>query len=69
RRAAPARGRAGAPRSGARGPGGPPPADEVNEIAKVTGGGGYQVIDPAEIQVVILQAIMTAGQSSHATQD
>ncbi|MFD0343748.1 substrate-binding and VWA domain-containing protein [Streptomyces sp. NPDC127117] len=43
--------------------------EEVNEIAKVTGGGGYQVIDPAEIQVVILQAIMTAGQSSHAVQE
>ncbi|MFB7213483.1 substrate-binding and VWA domain-containing protein [Streptomyces sp. NPDC056255] len=43
--------------------------DEVNEIAKVTGGGGYQVIDPAEIQTVILQAIMTAGQSGHAGQD
>lgn len=37
--------------------------DEVNEIAKVTGGGGYQVSDPAEIQAVILQAVMTAGQS------
>ena len=43
--------------------------EEVNEIAKVTGGGGYQVIDPAEIQTVILQAIMTAGQSSHAAQE
>ncbi|MGW2087807.1 substrate-binding and VWA domain-containing protein [Streptomyces sp. NPDC001880] len=43
--------------------------EEVNEIAKVTGGGGYQVIDPAEIQTVILQAIMTAGQSSHADQE
>lgn len=37
--------------------------EEVNEIAKVTGGGGYQVSDPAEIQAVILQAVMTAGQS------
>ncbi|MFJ2795987.1 substrate-binding and VWA domain-containing protein [Streptomyces sp. NPDC087290] len=43
--------------------------EEVNEIAKVTGGGGYQVIDPAEIQTVILQAIMTAGQSGHGTQE
>lgn len=40
--------------------------DEVNEIAKVTGGGGYQVSDPAEIQAVILQAVMTAGQSGGA---
>lgn len=37
--------------------------EEVNDIAKVTGGGGYQVSDPAEIQAVILQAVMTAGQS------
>ncbi|MFE7465312.1 substrate-binding domain-containing protein [Streptomyces sp. NPDC057499] len=42
--------------------------EELNEVAKVTGGGGYQVIDPAEIQTVILQAIMTAGQSGHAAQ-
>ncbi|MEU1469143.1 substrate-binding and VWA domain-containing protein [Streptomyces sp. NPDC005761] len=40
--------------------------EEVNEIAKVTGGGGYQVSDPAEIQAVILQAVMTAGQSGGA---
>lgn len=45
-----------------------PDADrqEVTEIAEVTGGGGYQVNDPAEIQAVILQAIMTAGQSGQA---
>ncbi|MER5847794.1 substrate-binding and VWA domain-containing protein [Streptomyces sp. NPDC002012] len=43
--------------------------EEVNEIAKVTGGGGYQVTDPAEIQAVILQAVMTAGQSNHAAQE
>ncbi|MGW8885450.1 substrate-binding and VWA domain-containing protein [Streptomyces sp. NPDC055749] len=40
--------------------------EEVAAIAEVTGGGGYQVSDPAEIQAVILQAIMTAGQSSPA---
>ncbi|WEH42933.1 substrate-binding and VWA domain-containing protein [Streptomyces sp. NBC_01218] len=38
--------------------------EEVAEIAKVTGGGGYEVSDPAEIQTVILQAIMTASQTS-----
>ncbi|MGW2182762.1 substrate-binding and VWA domain-containing protein [Streptomyces sp. NPDC001732] len=43
--------------------------EEVNEIAKVTGGGGYQVTDPADIQAVILQAIMTAGQNGHVTQE
>ncbi|MGW2841027.1 VWA domain-containing protein [Streptomyces sp. NPDC001493] len=37
--------------------------EEVAEIAKVTGGGGYGVSDPAEIQSVILQAIMTASQA------
>ncbi|MCM2415344.1 substrate-binding domain-containing protein [Streptomyces sp. RKAG290] len=43
--------------------------DEVNEIAKVTGGGGYQVNDPAEIQAVILQAVMTAGQSGRGAEE
>lgn len=43
--------------------------EEVNEIAKVTGGGGYQVNDPAEIQAVILQAVMTAGQSGLAAEE
>ncbi|MFF3261803.1 substrate-binding and VWA domain-containing protein [Streptomyces sp. NPDC002932] len=43
--------------------------EEVNEIAKVTGGGGYQVNDPAEIQAVILQAVMTAGQSGRAARE
>ncbi|MEU1087633.1 VWA domain-containing protein [Streptomyces sp. NPDC005576] len=38
--------------------------EEVAEIAKVTGGGGYEVSDPAEIQSVILQAIMTASQAT-----
>ncbi|MFK0102111.1 VWA domain-containing protein [Streptomyces sp. NPDC091040] len=40
--------------------------EELDEIAKVTGGGGYQVSDPAEIQAVILQAVMTAGQGARA---
>ncbi|MFI1400915.1 hypothetical protein [Streptomyces sp. NPDC020681] len=42
-----------------------PDADrkEVDAIAKVTGGGGYEVSDPADIQAVILKAIMAAGQS------
>ncbi|MEU8701502.1 substrate-binding domain-containing protein [Streptomyces sp. NPDC048680] len=43
--------------------------EEVNEIAKVTGGGGYQVNDPAEIEAVILQAVMTAGQSGRAAKE
>ncbi|MEU8509660.1 substrate-binding and VWA domain-containing protein [Streptomyces brevispora] len=43
--------------------------EEVNQIAKVTGGGGYQVNDPAEIQAVILQAVMTAGQNGRAAQE
>ncbi|MEV7405145.1 substrate-binding domain-containing protein [Streptomyces sp. NPDC091267] len=43
--------------------------EEVNEIAKVTGGGGYQVNDPAEIQAVILQAVMTAGQSGRGAEE
>jgi hypothetical protein len=40
--------------------------DEVAEIARITGGDGYEVSDPAEIQAVILQAIMAAGQSGRA---
>ncbi len=43
--------------------------DEVAEIARVTGGDGYEVSDPAEIQGVILQAIMTAGQNGRAGQE
>ncbi|PCG83531.1 hypothetical protein CIB93_23975 [Streptomyces sp. WZ.A104] len=43
--------------------------DEVAEIARVTGGDGYEVSDPAEIQAVILQAIMAAGQNGRATQE
>ncbi|MEU5822887.1 substrate-binding domain-containing protein [Streptomyces sp. NPDC047803] len=43
-------------------------SEELDEIAEVTGGGGYQVNDPAEIQAVILQAVMTAGQGVRAAQ-
>ncbi|WP_406509536.1 extracellular solute-binding protein [Streptomyces sp. NBC_00212] len=39
--------------------------DEVRQIAKATGGAGYQVNDPADIQAVILQAIMALGQAQH----
>lgn len=38
--------------------------DEVEAIASVTGGGGYQVSDPAEIHAVILKAIMEAAQGT-----
>ncbi|MEV6399830.1 substrate-binding domain-containing protein [Streptomyces sp. NPDC051907] len=37
--------------------------DDVDEIAKATGGAGYQVSDPTEIQAVILKAIMALGQA------
>lgn len=40
--------------------------DEVAGIARVTGGDGYEVSDPAEIQAVILQAIMAVGQNGRA---
>ncbi|MGI5400399.1 substrate-binding domain-containing protein [Streptomyces sp. CA-135486] len=42
-----------------------PDADrrEVDQIARATGGAGYQVTDPAEIQAVILKAIMAVGQT------
>ncbi|WP_202461304.1 substrate-binding and VWA domain-containing protein [Streptomyces sp. SID8374] len=43
--------------------------EEVAEIARVTGGDGYEVSDPVEIQAVILQAIMTAGQNGRAAQE
>ncbi|MFF8847853.1 substrate-binding and VWA domain-containing protein [Streptomyces sp. NPDC015127] len=45
-----------------------PEADlqEVDEIARATGGAGYQVSDPAEITSVILKAIMAVGQKSGA---
>ncbi|MFJ4710357.1 substrate-binding and VWA domain-containing protein [Streptomyces anulatus] len=43
--------------------------DEVAEIARVTGGDGYEVSDPAEIQAVILQAIMAAGQNGLAAEE
>ncbi|MFC9175840.1 MULTISPECIES: VWA domain-containing protein [Streptomyces] len=43
--------------------------EEVAEIARVTGGDGYEVSDPVEIQAVILQAIMAAGQNGRAAQE
>ncbi len=48
-----------------------PDADraEVAEIARITGGDGYEVSDPAEIQAVIFQAIMAAGQNGRAAQE
>ncbi|MFC8828593.1 substrate-binding domain-containing protein [Streptomyces sp. NPDC057137] len=35
--------------------------DEVNEIARITGGAGYEVSDPADIQAVMIKAIMSVG--------
>ncbi|NBE52448.1 substrate-binding and VWA domain-containing protein [Streptomyces boluensis] len=35
--------------------------DEVKEIAEATGGSGYQIDDPAQMQDVILKAIIAAG--------
>nr|MDT0522718.1 VWA domain-containing protein [Streptomyces sp. DSM 41633] len=43
--------------------------EEVAEIARITGGDGYEVSDPAEIQAVIFRAIMTAGQNGRAAQE
>lgn len=43
--------------------------DELVEIADATGGAAYQVSDPAEIEAVILKAIMTVGQKSRAPQE
>lgn len=40
--------------------------EEVDELARVTGGAGDQVTDPAEIRAVILQAVTTAGQNGRA---
>ncbi|WP_405809650.1 substrate-binding and VWA domain-containing protein [Streptomyces sp. NBC_00210] len=37
--------------------------EEVDQIARATGGAGYQVSDPADIQAVILKAIMAVGQT------
>lgn len=37
--------------------------DEVHEIAKITGGAGYEVSDPADIQAVMIEAIMSLGGS------
>ncbi|WP_328773016.1 substrate-binding and VWA domain-containing protein [Streptomyces sp. NBC_00286] len=38
--------------------------DEVDQIAKATGGSGHQVTDPSEIHSVILKAIVLAGSRS-----
>lgn len=40
-----------------------PEADraELDEIARITGGKGYEVSDPADIQAVVIEAIMTVG--------
>ncbi|MFE2023085.1 substrate-binding and VWA domain-containing protein [Streptomyces sp. NPDC059499] len=48
-----------------------PDADrsEVTEMAAVTRGGAYKISDPSEIQAVILQAVMTAGQSGRRDQE
>ncbi len=62
--------RSGAPRPGHRHrgrPGGGPRRGRRDR--PVTGGDGYEVSDPAEIQGVILQAIMTAGQNGRAGQE
>ncbi|NUK37938.1 substrate-binding domain-containing protein [Streptomyces lunaelactis] len=48
-----------------------PDADlrEADQIARAAGGAGYQVSDPAEIQAVILKAIMAVGQAGQAAQE
>ncbi|MFJ8828127.1 substrate-binding and VWA domain-containing protein [Streptomyces sp. NPDC102467] len=38
--------------------------DEIEQIAEATGGSGHQVSDPADIQQVILKAIVQAGAKS-----
>ncbi|MFK8907834.1 substrate-binding and VWA domain-containing protein [Streptomyces sp. YS-3] len=40
--------------------------ESVGQMARATGGAGYQVTDPAEIQAVILKAIMTVGRGGTA---
>ncbi|WP_338694215.1 substrate-binding and VWA domain-containing protein [Streptomyces sp. Q6] len=39
--------------------------DEIEQIAEATGGSGHQVTDPADIQKVILKAIIEAGAKSN----
>ncbi|MFJ9041990.1 substrate-binding and VWA domain-containing protein [Streptomyces sp. NPDC102406] len=39
--------------------------DEIEQIAEATGGSGHQVSDPADIQQVILKAIVQAGARSN----
>jgi hypothetical protein len=43
--------------------------EEVDQIARATGGAGYQVSDPAEIRAVILKAIMAVGQGGATAQE
>ncbi|MCM2387691.1 VWA domain-containing protein [Streptomyces albipurpureus] len=42
---------------------------ELDEIAEATGGAGYQVSDPSDVQAVILKAITAVGQSSQLKRD
>ncbi|WP_078078422.1 substrate-binding domain-containing protein [Streptomyces niveus] len=35
--------------------------EEMDEVARITGGAGYEVSDPAEIQAVMIEAIMSVG--------
>lgn len=40
--------------------------DEIEQIARATGGSGHQLDDPAEIQPVILKAIIAAGRANQS---
>lgn len=33
----------------------------MDEVARITGGAGYEVSDPSEIQAVMIEAIMSVG--------
>ncbi|MEV0778498.1 substrate-binding domain-containing protein [Streptomyces sp. NPDC050433] len=35
--------------------------DEMHDVAKITGGAGYEVSDPAQIQAVMIEAILAVG--------
>lgn len=37
--------------------------EEMDEIARITGGAGYEVSDPADIQTVLIKAIMKEGRN------
>ncbi|WP_405800877.1 substrate-binding domain-containing protein [Streptomyces sp. NBC_01506] len=37
--------------------------EEMDEIARITGGAGYEVSDPADIEAVMMEAIMSVGTS------